>query len=59
MFKKSAYRIYFLYMTKQQAKNLMTNSNLIDKKDVLSKIYFLFHYIKKWGIHLIIKETEI
>ena len=46
-------------MTKQQAKNLMTNSNLIDKKGVLSKIYFLFHYVKKWGIHLIIKETEI
>ena len=33
--KKSAYRIYFLYMSKREAKKLMTNSNLVDKKDVL------------------------
>ena len=33
--KKSAYRIYFLYMSKRKAKSLMTNSNLIDKKGVL------------------------
>ena len=33
--KKSAYRIYFLYMSKREAKKLMTNSNLIDKKGVL------------------------
>ena len=33
--KKSAYRIYFLYMSKREAKKLMTNSNLIDKKVVL------------------------
>ena len=33
--KKSAYRIYFLYMSKREAKKLMTNSNLIDKKDIL------------------------
>ena len=33
--KKSAYRIYFLYMSKREAKKLMTNSNLIDKKSVL------------------------
>ena len=32
--KKSAYRIYFLYMSKREAKKLMTNSNLIDKKGV-------------------------
>ena len=32
--KKSAYRIYFLYMIKREAKKLMTNSNLIDKKGV-------------------------
>ena len=33
--KKSAYRVYFLYMSKREAKKLMCNSNLIDKKDVL------------------------
>ena len=33
--KKSAYRIYFLYMSKNEAKKLMTNSNLIDKKGKL------------------------
>ena len=33
--KKSAYRIYFLYMSKHEAKKLMTNSNLIDKKGAL------------------------
>ena len=33
--KKSAYRIYFLYMSKLEAKKLMANSNLIDKKGVL------------------------
>ena len=35
LIKKSAFRIYFLYMSKREAKNLMTNSNLIDKKGVL------------------------
>ena len=33
--KKSVYRIYFLYMSKREAKILMTNSNLIDEKGVL------------------------
>ena len=33
--KKSAYRIYFLYMSKREAKKLMANSNLIDKKGIL------------------------
>ena len=33
--KKSVYRIYFLYMRKREAKILMTNSNLIDKKGAL------------------------
>ena len=33
--KKSAYRIYFLYMSKREVKKLMINSNLIDKKGVL------------------------
>ena len=33
--KRSAYRIYFLYMSKCKAKKLMDNSNLSDKKGVL------------------------
>ena len=33
--KKSTYRIYFLCMSKREAKKLMTTSNLIDKKGVL------------------------
>ena len=33
--KKSAYRIYFLYMSKREAKKLMNNSNLSDKQGVL------------------------
>ena len=33
--RESAYRIYFLYMSKRKAKKLMNNSNLIDKKGVL------------------------
>ena len=33
--KKSVYRIYFLCISKREAKILMTNSNLIDKKGVL------------------------
>ena len=33
--RESTYRIYFLYMSKHEAKKLMTNSNLIDKKGVL------------------------
>ena len=33
--KKSAYRNYFLDMTKCEAKKLMANSNLTDKKGVL------------------------
>ena len=33
--KKSVYRIYFLYMSKREAKKLMNNSKLIDKKGVL------------------------
>ena len=33
--KKSAYRIHFLCISKREAKNLMNNSNLIDKKGIL------------------------
>ena len=33
--KGSAYRIHFWYMSKDDAINIMTNSNLVDKKGVL------------------------
>ena len=33
--KKSAYKIYFPYMSKRKENILMTNSNLIDKKGAL------------------------
>ena len=33
--KRSVYRIYFLCISKREAKILMTNSNLIDKKGAL------------------------
>ena len=33
--KKSAYTIYFLYMSKREAKKLMTKSNLIEKMGIL------------------------
>ena len=33
--KKSVYRIYFLYMSKREAKKLMNNTNLSDKKGIL------------------------
>ena len=39
--KKSAYRIYFMYMSKRKAKSLMINSNLIDKKGVLYNFLLL------------------
>ena len=40
--KKSVYRIYFLYMSKREAKKLMTNSNLTDKKGIF--IFFILFY---------------
>ena len=33
--KESAYRIHFSYMSKDDAVNIMNNSSLIDKMDVL------------------------
>ena len=33
--RESAYRIYFLYMSKREAKKLMNSSNLSDKKGIL------------------------
>ena len=45
--KKSAYRIYFLYMSKRKAKSLMNNSNLIDKMSFIKKNLFIFSLYKK------------
>ena len=42
--KESAYRIHFWYMSKDDAINIMNNSSLIDKMDVLQ--FFLFIYKK-------------
>ena len=42
--KRNAYRIYFWYMSNDNAINIMNNSNLNDKMGVL---YFFFLYIKK------------
>ena len=33
--KKNAYRIHFWYMSKDGAINIMTGSNLVDKRSVL------------------------
>ena len=47
--KNSACRIYFTHLSKCEAKKLMNNSNLIDKKGILWKFYlFIFCYIWKW-----------
>ena len=35
--KGSAYRIYFWYMSKDNAISIINNSNLVDKKDILIK----------------------
>ena len=51
--KGSAYRVYFWYMSKDDAINIMNNSSLIDKMGVLLHCFiiffidFFFHYIYK------------
>ena len=40
--KGNAFRIHFWYMSKDNAINIMNNSNLVDKKGVLyKKIYYV------------------
>ena len=39
--KENAYRIQFWYMSKDDATNIMTGSNLVDKRGVL-KIFFYY-----------------
>ena len=43
--KKGAYRIYFLGISKREAKKLMKNSNLFDKKGIYKKFLFIFFNI--------------
>ena len=40
--KEIAYRICFLYISKREAKKLMINSNLIDKKGVKNLFIYFF-----------------
>ena len=53
--KKSAYRICFLYMSKPEAKKLMTNSNLTDKKLMICK-KFIYLFILFFFFLLCIKN---
>ena len=53
--KGNAHRIYFGYMSKDDAINTMNNFNLIDKMGVL----YLFLLRIKWVRKLIIKETDV
>ena len=39
--KGSAYKIHFWYMSKNDAINIMSNSNLVDKKSVLRFFYYI------------------
>ena len=39
--KRSAYRIYFWYMSKDDAINIMNGSNLVDKSGVLYYFYYI------------------
>ena len=43
--KKGVCRIYFLYMSKREAKKLMTNSNLIDERGILKILLIFFRCI--------------
>ena len=46
--KRSAYRIYFWYISKDDAIHIMNGSNLVDKRGVLQISFFFFFllYIK-------------
>ena len=54
--KGSAYRIHFWYTSKNDAINIMNNSNLSYKMGVLQ--FFSFIY-KKWVTQLIVKKAEM
>ena len=44
--KKSAYEIHFFYMNKDDAINIMTYSNLVDKRGVIYIYIYILLYIK-------------
>ena len=62
--KENAYRIRFWYMSKDDAINLMTGSNLVDKRGVLYFFYYikmsenayLTYYQKNW--HIILNRAK-
>ena len=54
-FKGSAWRIYFWYISKDDAINIMNNSSLIDKIGVL-QIFFIIY--KKWVAQLLSKKQR-
>ena len=54
--KESVYRIFFLFMSKREAKKIMID--LVDKKVFYKKFIHFFSLYKKWIIQLIIRETE-
>ena len=39
---RNAYRIYFWYMSKDDAINIMTASNLVDKRGVLQNFFIIY-----------------
>ena len=39
--KKSVNSIYFLHMSKHEATKLMANSNLIDKRGIIKKLFYI------------------
>ena len=51
--KGNDYRIYFWYMSKNDAINIMNNFSLSEKKDLF------FHYVLNMSGQLIIKEIEV
>ena len=54
--RESDYRIHFWYMSEDDTINIMNNSNLNEKRGVLS-IFFIMH--KKEVIQRIIKEANM
>ena len=54
--KGSAYRIHVWYMSKDDAINIMSNSNLVDKMGVL---YIFFIIYKKWVNAILLSATPL
>ena len=54
--KGSAYRIHVWYMSKDDAINIMSNSNLVDEMGVL---YIFFIIYKKWVNAILLSATPL